>query len=186
MTFTQVIFEALAKQGIDLDETDEHAYLHSWNVVGHLLGIRADLLPIDRDSAAELTAAIRRRQYAPSAAGREMAAALLHLAESETHPRALAHLPRALLRYFVGDHIADILAIPPSGVTGAAFAPLRRLMSAVALANQHDRLLRVAVEHLNRELIEGWLVFERGGSRPTFSLPDHLADKWKVPVRPDR
>jgi hypothetical protein len=59
-------------------------------------------------------------------------------------------------------------------------------MSAVALADQHDRLLRVAVEHVNRDLVEGWLVFERGGSRPGFSLPDHLADKWKVTVRPDR
>jgi hypothetical protein len=59
-------------------------------------------------------------------------------------------------------------------------------MSAVALADQHDRLLRVAVEHVNRDLVEGWLVFERGGSRPRFSLPDHLADKWKVTVRPDR
>jgi hypothetical protein len=93
MTFTRVIFESLDRLGVDLGHEDAHAYLHSWNIVGHLLGIRADLLPIDMASAVALTEAIRRRQYAPSRAGREMAAALVDLAESEMHPPG--HGPRA-------------------------------------------------------------------------------------------
>jgi hypothetical protein len=184
MTFTRVIFQALARLGIDLGEDDARAYLHSWNVVGHLLGIRPDLLPIDLGSAVELTDAIRRRQYAPSRAGREMAAALVDLAESEMHPRAMAHVPRAMIRYLIGNRVADLLAIPPSGPTGLAFGPARRVMRKLSLDDRHDRLMRDLVEWVNRLLVRGWLEFERGGDRPTFAIPTHLADRWDLPVSP--
>jgi hypothetical protein len=186
MTFTRVIFESMTKLGVDLDASDAEAYLHAWNVVGHLLGIRPDLLPIDMASAVELTDAIRRRQYRASEAGRDMAAALLELAESEMHPRLMAHVPRAMIRYLVGGRVAAIVGLPPSGPTGLAFAPLRQLLRTVSLDDQHDRLLRAVTERVNRLLIRGWLEFERGGQRATFSIPTELADRWRLPVSPAR
>ena len=48
LTFTQVVFEVFERFQTPVPAAQAEAYLHSWSVVGHLLGVRPDLLPLDR------------------------------------------------------------------------------------------------------------------------------------------
>jgi hypothetical protein len=180
MTFTVTVFEALARMGITVEDDAAEAYLHAWSVVGHLLGIREDLLPIDRAGAEALAAAIRRRQYAPSIEGREMMAALSTVAAAEMRPRLLAGLPATTCRYLVGERVADLVAVPPADWTAVVFAPARRMLARLSREEDHDRLLRAVTGVVNRSLLVGFLAAERGGDRPDFALPQHLADRWGV------
>src|SRR5581483_558278 len=45
LTFTEVMFEVFDRTGIDYSEREADDYLHLWSYVGHVLGIRPDLLP---------------------------------------------------------------------------------------------------------------------------------------------
>ena len=43
LTFGYVFLRSLRRLGLGLPSADEDAYLHAWNVVGHVLGLHADL-----------------------------------------------------------------------------------------------------------------------------------------------
>jgi hypothetical protein len=183
MTFTEAVLDSMRLMGVDYDEADADAYRHTWNVVGHLLGIRPDLLPIDREGMRELWDTVRRRQYAPSVAGQEMATALLRFAEEEMDLSLLRGVPRAMFRYLAGDRVADLLSLPPAGPWSLVLGPVHALMRRISL---HDRFVRRLSAHLNRAFLEACMGYARGGTRPDFAIPDHLADQWHVPVSPAR
>ena len=44
LTFSYVFLRSMKKLGIALSSTDEMAYLHAWNVAGHMLGIERELM----------------------------------------------------------------------------------------------------------------------------------------------
>src|SRR3954470_3813794 len=79
MSFSWVVMDGLDKLGVSLSKSDREAYLHCWLVAGHLLGIRADLLPPDVESAGALSAAIARRQFGPTPEGQQMTKALVQM-----------------------------------------------------------------------------------------------------------
>ena len=180
MAFTTVVFDALPRLGVETSLEERADYLHAWKVVGALMGIPADLLgDLDVKSADELTAAIRRRQQRPSLEAQEMMGALLGLLESEM-PRSLNSLPRSLVRYLVGNEVADMLAIRPSTSIDLLFDPLRRIMAAVSLIQEHNRMVRSASERLGRRMMRAFLGAERGDRRAAFSIPTQLAHRWGV------
>ena len=67
LTFTEIVFEVFDRTGILYSEQDADAYLHTWSLIGHYLGIRDDLLPLTRSQTSVLMPIVRRRQFGPSA-----------------------------------------------------------------------------------------------------------------------
>ncbi len=180
MTFTVVVFDSLRRLGVPLSDDDAGAYLHAWKVVGHLIGIREDLLPLDLADAEEAWAAIRKRQTAHSPEGVEMTAALVGLLQKQMPP-GQHHLPPTLIRYLVGDEVADLLSVArPSRIDDAELSALRRATAVMGRDAEHDRVVRRLGERLGRLMFEAFLVAERGGTRASFALPDELADRWGV------
>ena len=56
LTFSHVFLRSLRRLGIGLPRADEEAYLHAWNVVGHVLGIERGLMADTMEQAASLFA----------------------------------------------------------------------------------------------------------------------------------
>ena len=110
-----------------------------------------------------------------------MTAALLHVLEAHM-PRRLTGLPRAQMRYFLGDEVADLLAVGRTTSMTFLFTPLRRAMSLFALGEQHNRLLRVLSRRLGRAVFKSFLEAGRAGSRESFAMPTHLARRWQLPA----
>ena len=54
LTFHYVFLKGMRTLGMGLDDRQESAYLHAWNVVGHVLGIERQWMADDMPSAAEL------------------------------------------------------------------------------------------------------------------------------------
>ena len=54
LTFGYVFLRSLRRLGIGLAPADEEAFLHCWNVAGHVLGIAEGLMPQTMDEAAAL------------------------------------------------------------------------------------------------------------------------------------
>ncbi|MGH2610484.1 MAG: oxygenase MpaB family protein, partial [Tepidiformaceae bacterium] len=56
LTFTIVVFDALEKLGVRLTADERAAYMHTWRVIGHFMGIMDDMLPRDEADGRRLWA----------------------------------------------------------------------------------------------------------------------------------
>jgi hypothetical protein len=69
LTFHYIFLRGLRKLGLGLPPQDEQAYLHTWNVVGHILGIESSLMPHTMEQAEasfnEIQARARLSPYLP-------------------------------------------------------------------------------------------------------------------------
>jgi hypothetical protein len=105
LTFGYVVLRSLRKLGLALAPADEEAYLHAWNVVGHVLGLRADLR-VERMADAEvLFAQLQARGIAQQVTPDPRARLTLALMQAmqQVLPRALKPMPVLLTRFLCGD-----------------------------------------------------------------------------------
>ena len=104
LTFGYVFLRSMRRLGIPLDALQEEDYLHAWNVAGHFLGIRRELMVDTMDEAAELFARMQARGRAAWGAGRgpdprpPLAAALMGAMKSVFPEGVLRDFPVLLTR----------------------------------------------------------------------------------------
>lgn len=187
LTFSYVVAEPMPRLGVRLPAADVDAYIHTWNVIGHLLGVCDRMLVHDAKDAAALVEAIRRRQFRASPEGQDMTAALLKLLDELTPFHRFDDTIPPLIRHLIGEEAADMLLVPKSD----RFDNLGRIESAtkwvyVHLFGRQERDLpryqamsRLAYP-LGRNMLHGVFRLERGGQRAKFDMPDHLARTWEL------
>lgn len=179
LTFTEIVFDVFDRTGYRYTPAQADAYLHTWCIVGSLLGIRDDLLPLSREDTNALLEAVHRRQIHPSQAGTEMTKALLDVARGPL-PRWLEGLPGSSLRFYVGDEVADVLEVPKADWTRVVFAPTAKVSQLFSSGRLHWKGAQRLSAFWGRHLIKAMVDAERGGDRAGFQIPDHLADRWRI------
>ncbi len=112
LSFSYIILKGMRKLSISMSEKEETAYLHFWNVIGALLGLHPELVPQNTLEAYRLEKSISERQFRSSEAGQGLTAALLKAIEQQVTSPTLLGIPAAQMRYFLGEAVADMLAIP--------------------------------------------------------------------------
>jgi hypothetical protein len=117
LTFSYVVIRGLEKLGIVLDARDRDAYVHLWNVIGHVMGVQRELMPDGYKEAASLFQALKQRLAGPSDEGKALMAAMLGWI-NQLVPRPLRPLNPAaeLVTHFVGRESAAMLGIEQRGV----------------------------------------------------------------------
>lgn len=196
LSFSYVVGEPLPRLGIQVTRRDADDYIYAWNVIGEMLGVRAELRPNGLDEAADLVATIRRRQNAASPEGKAMTAALVQLLEGMTpHLPQLLHLPHRrraararnarlvpiMIRHLIGDEVADLIGVPhPRSGWLRAITPLLRPFGVLETDLERHAHLKSLAEPLAREVLKGVFSFERGGIRTSFAIPDSLARTWEL------
>ena len=144
LTFGYVFLRGLRKLGVGLPDADEQAYLHAWNVLGHLLGIERELMADTMEQAEQMFARMQARgrgasfQPDPRPA---LGAALMQAMENEIPLALLKPFPVLLTRYLCGADAAHAL-----GLT-ARVSWLSRAMFAVTMAATRtvDAIVRLAL-----------------------------------------
>lgn len=175
LAFGYAMLRALDTLGLEYDENGADAYLHLWSTVGHLMGIRPDLLPLDRDAAAAAYDLLEERDVAATAAGRRLTAALIALLQECGPARIARGLPIATMRTLLGDRLADVVGVPKAGWERHLLATIRPLLDRVGAAAMHDRAVRAMIRWTTRRVMVAFVNAERTGGRPPFRVPDHLA-----------
>jgi ER-bound oxygenase mpaB/B'/Rubber oxygenase, catalytic domain len=185
MTFSYVVVEGFRTMGYRMTDAQRDAYIHCWDVVGSLMGIREELLPARFADAEELFNAIQRRQHGASEAGRKLTAALLKSLGEAVPGELHDPLPAALTRKLVGDVIADALGVErPTGLTRVRLAAL---LGGWALAARllrkfyRDRPFRFASETLHKAIL---VRMGRMGGVP-FEVPSEFVDRWFPDEKPE-
>jgi hypothetical protein len=101
----------LRQIGVTVSAADAAAWVHTWAVIGHLLGIDERLLPRSVDEAEVALMAFRRRHWEATPEGKALGAALVGLL-AEYYPPQLAQVPLAMVRHFAGPRCAELLGLP--------------------------------------------------------------------------
>jgi hypothetical protein len=189
IVFTVVAVDALEKLGVDFDTKENQdareAYIHYWLVVGHLLGIRYDLLrgdllgpadaPLNLEELRLLQTTIFRRQSEAGPDGQTLMASLLEATKS-TMPRFMKGYPAAATRGLLGRERADALAVPAAGPARMVFELMRagtRLFSPRLPGHGLAALARVSTRTLYRRWID-----EHDGAFPQWRLD--AVPNWKL------
>jgi hypothetical protein len=180
LAFSWVCLDGLRQMGFQLSVDEAESYLHSWNVVGHLLGIREALLPAHVAHAEALTRAIQRRQYAACAEGQMMTRALVAMMQYHIPGNIFDAFPAALIRLLLGEEYADLLAVERNRMAEALLGPWRHLFALKDDLMDNASALRQLSEIFSRKLIEGLLLVGRGGQRVAFSMPTELRQTWGI------
>jgi uncharacterized protein with NAD-binding domain and iron-sulfur cluster len=177
-TFSLTTIDALRRSGVPVSVDEAEAYLHVWCVVGHLLGVGPDLLPLSVDEARLSFDAIRRRQYRSSPEGQAMTRALIALLRQLIGWRGLSGLPPSAIRFLAGAEVAKVLDVPRSNWTEALFLPAR-LANLVAAESDRDLPLVAALSRwVGRHLLQAVIDHDTAGGGPPFQIPTHLIDGW--------
>lgn len=114
LTFGYVFLRSMRRLGIGLPQADEEAYLHAWNVVGHILGIERGLMVDSMAQGKALMAQMQARGRAEPvtpdprpALGR----ALMQAMETYLPWAVVKPFPRLMTRYLCGRDTAGDLAL---------------------------------------------------------------------------
>lgn len=136
LTFGYVFLRSLRRLNLGLLPADEEAFLHAWNVVGHLLGIERSLLVDSMDDSARLLARIqaagRAHPYLPDPRP-ALAQALMQTMENVIPVRLLRPFPVLMTARLCGDTTMQALGLMgrANGLSRLAFALLMGLTGLV-------------------------------------------------------
>ena len=117
LTFGYVFLRSLRKLGLGLAAADERAYLHAWNVMGHVLGMERSLMADTMEQAAALFERLQARGRAELYNAGEhdprpsLGQALMATMENVIPLRAIRPFPVLLTRYLCGKTTAKDLGI---------------------------------------------------------------------------
>jgi hypothetical protein len=180
LAFSVVGIKSLAQVGVTLSVLDVEAYVHTWNLVGHQLGIRDDLLPLNHADASVVAERIFSSQSAPSEAGCELTATTIAAMQDLIKVKMLRGLPASGIRFFLGEDTANLLGVPTANWTKGVFTLMRRVDAPLDkafswLPGSHS--LSAAV---GRRVVTGLEAVERGHGRPNFEITDELRQAWGI------
>ncbi|TAE75085.1 MAG: DUF2236 domain-containing protein [Bacteroidetes bacterium] len=124
LSFSLIILRGMEKLQYKVTAQEADAFLHYWNIIGHLLGLKQELLPKDRKEAFWLDKCIVDRQFKTSEEGKLLAKNLL-ICLNETLPKNIPEgFLGSYLRFLLGDKIANMIKIPTSNWTTNLLTPL--------------------------------------------------------------
>lgn len=179
-TFGFYFLDGLRKLNVRFLPNEADDYIHTWNVIGHIMGVQRSLCPQNFEEATTLAGRINERHFTGSPEGTVLQEALTGFLQSLLPGTALSGLPVALTRHFLGEERANIINLPPSDWTQLSLVPFRMFNVVLSNANQEIPPVAHAVELFSQKMIENLLVAERGGERTDFHIPDTLKDAWKM------
>jgi hypothetical protein len=114
--FCSIALRAMAQLGVRYSDRELDDVFHLWRCVGHLVGVEDELLPITADDYARIEALYALTSPGSDDGDRKFVAALTEFQAAELArvlpARWAPAVVQGLQRSFVGDSVADDLAIP--------------------------------------------------------------------------
>jgi hypothetical protein len=114
MVFSIQVLDALHRLGIHMTEEGAEAYYYAWRVVGAMLGCDQEASPPDLGTAREFSDRYMLRHMGPSDDGVALTRQLIELYKEVVPGTFFDPVVPALIRYLVGDTVADWLDVPRS------------------------------------------------------------------------
>jgi squalene cyclase len=173
MTFSTVILESLDRLAVPVSRDERAAWMHLWRVVGSLLGLDPDMIPVDEADGRALMDAVRRRHWSASSQGEMLGRALVECMQEYMPSPWLKRLPVTLVRHLAGDTCADLLGMNQGDWTAVLVDGADDLLVKFLRADRNQSISRV-LERFSAELMKFLISVQRGGKRAPFRIPASL------------
>jgi hypothetical protein len=146
LSFSLIVIRGLRMLGFSVSEADQAAFMHVWGVIGYLTGLNDDLLPKNSKMAQKLDEAIKQRQFCLSTHGQELTQSLTDHILKVNKSKATANDILGLMRYLLGEEIANMLAINAPKLPGYKLTLIRTLslLKTFKLASDPIQKYRIA------------------------------------------
>ncbi|MCS0580507.1 DUF2236 domain-containing protein [Massilia pinisoli] len=187
LTFNYVFLQGLRRLGLGLEKDDEGAYLHTWNVLGYVLGIERAQMTDTMDDAERMFIDIqaRARGQARNPDPRPpLAAALVATMQRYMPLRPLKSFPVLLTRHLIGkDASRDLgldghVSLPARILFALGFGLVRAIDAIGRLVFRGFSISRLVARIVGYNLTAKLLMDE---TRP-LKLPDSLLNQVSVAV----
>jgi hypothetical protein len=106
------VMRSMRQWGVKVPTAEADAFLHSWQVAAHMLGVKDEYIPATWAAADAQAPQILDPVLAPTPEGVKLADILLDLASDGDRGLVSRSLLESLTRYTLGDQIAEWLEIP--------------------------------------------------------------------------
>jgi hypothetical protein len=176
LSFSCLVVDGLRRLGFEVSTEEADAWVHLWNVVGHVLGIREDLMPRSMADGEALFDLLR-RHWGASPEGEQLTRATLELMRDLLPHTPLDGLPDALVRHLAGDQCADLLGVPRADWTVLLVDAATRLTRFVDFTERATDVTGLA-RFASFEMMKALHGLSREGKPVTFRIPDALIRKW--------
>lgn len=187
LTFSHVVMRGWRTLGVPVSPEQEQAYLHCWNVVGHILGIEERFLARDPGDARDLFETIKRRRIADTRDGRNLTRSLLEYAEGfAPEPRYVFRpVSKMLMNTLLATETCALLGVPRLNWF-ERLARIALLRAVLAYNRFKGGLLQTwpgsggLAAFFAKAILQDLLRVQRSGNRPPFQIPDGLAKGWGI------
>jgi uncharacterized membrane protein len=179
LTFSYSFLKGMRTLGLGLPRADEEAYLHAWNVMGHVLGVRRELMADTMEEAAALFERIQAQAHGQSVspdARPALGRALMQTMERTIRLPVVRGIPVPLTRWLIGPDTAREIGVDervswPTRLLFLAGRLLVRLIDTVVrVFSPGFSLSRLFTRIVGYHLLTRFLLDQ---TRP-LNLPDHL------------
>ena len=186
LTFCVTMIEGMKLAGTPLTQAEAEAYMHHWKVVGHLLGLREELLPLNAaDGSAHLAMCIR-RQAAPSEAGKTLTRALLDFAEDALPGHLADHLPSVLMSSLLEPEMAKMLEVHPTEGCLTKFIPtiIKKWIGLLSKIEANSSPAKIVSDRLAQKLVKDMINHFRQSKGARISISQPLRRHWGAESAP--
>lgn len=116
LAFSLVVLRGMGKLGYTVDKSYEDAYLNTWNVIGYLLGVKAEILPNNYLEAVKIDKLIAERQFRQSAESQQLTTSLIQVIRGFAPNKLTADLLQEQSRMLLGEKYAKMLGIAETNI----------------------------------------------------------------------
>ncbi len=181
MSFSALILDGLPKIGIELEPVEKEAFTHCWNVIGHIIGLDEDLLPLNAADALKMGNTILAHQQAESPQGTALMEALLDFQDKKPNFLISPKINDAMFRLAMGNEMADLLHVP--GIDQQTIEKLgRKIKRITGFMETMDKSLifSMVIQFVSRIGLNFFLNRMGSSSIINFYLPESLTKDWRT------
>jgi len=109
LAFSLIVLRGLRKLGLDVQKQAAQDFLHLWRVIGFLMGVNSELLPIDAREAIQLEKQIIKRHFRKSVEGIELTKSLSGFMNEQLRQGKFELPAEAVMTFLLGDQISSML-----------------------------------------------------------------------------
>ena len=183
LLFSTKVLHGLERLGCPATPQESDDYYYIWRVVGEMLGIRPDIIPSTLAESEALVAVMQRRHYGPSPDGVRLTRSLLQMYDQLMPGEIFDGAIPAVVRFVVGDEMADWMEIPRSHWDWAVkgLPALGRVWEG---AEDNSTLLRQVLDKAGWALIQAQFRVLNGGQKCVYDIPADLRSAWGMEPPP--
>lgn len=181
MSFSALVLEGMEQLGIKLERVEKEAYIHTWRVVGHIIGLHDDLIPENAEDALLLGHTILDNQMRENDHSKALMKSLLDFQNSISKPLLSPQSNIEMMRLMMGDKISDMLAVPAADPERVKKLGRKiKMIATVAEFLDHSLVFAMVMQFISKIGLQLMITRMTPTSIINFYLPKSLTQDWGV------